>query len=186
MTRTFNTRMVFHTMGALLLIESVFMALALGVSLWYGEADTCVFLLSTIITLLAGVIGLLVGRRAESRMGEREGYVIVAMVWVVFSAFGLLPYYLSGQVPSLTDAWFALLAFAHTMDWRYGNHCAIHSHLAHLRAQRHATLRSRGVGTDLRKSVATHCRYGKNDVEHLCTADRHRNFGIVALRNGDI
>jgi trk system potassium uptake protein TrkH len=98
--------MVFRTMGALLLIESVFMALALGVSLWYGEADSGVFLLSTIITLLAGVIGLLVGHRAESRMGEREGYVIVAMVWVVFSAFGLLPYYLSGQVPSLTDAWF--------------------------------------------------------------------------------
>ena len=106
MTRTFNTRMVFRTMGALLLIEAVFMALALGVSLWYGEADSGVFLLSTIITLLAGVVGLLVGHRAESRMGEREGYVIVAMVWVVFSAFGLLPYYLSGQVPTLTDAWF--------------------------------------------------------------------------------
>lgn len=106
MTRTFNTRMVFRTMGALLLIEAVFMTMALFVSLWYGEADSGVFLLSTIITLLAGVIGLLVGRRAESRMGEREGYVIVAMVWVVFSAFGLLPYYLSGQVPTLTDAWF--------------------------------------------------------------------------------
>ena len=110
MTRTFNTRMVFRTMGALLLIEAVFMTLALGVSLWYGEADSDVFLFSTIITLLAGVIGLLVGRRAESRMGEREGYVIVAMVWVVFSAFGLLPYYLSGQVPSLTDAWFETMS----------------------------------------------------------------------------
>ncbi len=106
MTRTFNTRMVFRTMGALLLIEAVFMSLALGVSLWYGEADSEIFLLSTIVTLLAGIVGLLVGRRAESRMGEREGYVIVAMVWVVFSAFGLLPYYLSGQVPTLTDAWF--------------------------------------------------------------------------------
>ena len=106
MTRTFNTRMVFRTMGALLLIEAVFMSLALGVSLWYGEADSEIFLLSTIVTLLAGMVGLLVGRRAESRMGEREGYVIVAMVWVVFSAFGLLPYYLSGQVPTLTDAWF--------------------------------------------------------------------------------
>ena len=95
MTRTFNTRMVFRTMGALLLIEAVFMTLALGVSLWYGEADSDVFLLSTIVTLLAGILGLLIGRRAESRMGEREGYVIVAMVWVVFSAFGLLPYYLS-------------------------------------------------------------------------------------------
>ena len=106
MTRTFNTRMVFRTMGALLLMEALFMAVAMGVSLWYKEADNGVFLISTIITLLAGIIGLLVGRRAESRMGEREGYVIVAMVWVVFSAFGLLPYYLSGQVSTFTDAWF--------------------------------------------------------------------------------
>lgn len=110
MTRTFNTRMVFRTMGALLLIESVFMTMALGVSLWYNEADSDVFLLSTIVTLLFGVMGLLIGRRAESRMGEREGYVIVAMVWVVFSAFGLLPYYFSGQVPNLTDAWFETMS----------------------------------------------------------------------------
>ena len=61
MTRTFNTRMVFRTMGALLLIESVFMALALGVSLWYGEADSGVFLLSTIITLLIMNLGRILG-----------------------------------------------------------------------------------------------------------------------------
>ena len=89
MTRTFNTRIVFRTMGALLLIEALFMAIAMGVSLWYNEADSGIFLLSTIITLLAGIIGLCIGHRAESRMGEREGYVIVATVWVVFSAFGL-------------------------------------------------------------------------------------------------
>lgn len=106
MTRTFNTRMVFRTMGALLILEALFMAIALGVSLWYKEADSGIFLLSTIITFLAGLIGIAVGRHAKSHMGEREGYVIVAMVWIVFSAFGLLPYYLSGQVPSLTDAWF--------------------------------------------------------------------------------
>lgn len=110
MTRTFNTRMVFRTMGALLLLEALFMAISMGVSLWYNEADSDVFLLSTIITLLAGFIGIFIGRRAESRMGEREGYFIVAMVWVVFSLFGMLPYYLSGQVPSFTDAWFETMS----------------------------------------------------------------------------
>jgi trk system potassium uptake protein TrkH len=80
-------------MGALLLLETLFMAMAMGVSLWYKEADSSVFLLSTIITLAAGIIGLFIGRHAESRMGEREGYLIVAMVWVVFSIFGMLPYY---------------------------------------------------------------------------------------------
>ena len=110
MTRTFNTRMVFRTMGALLLLEALFMAISMGVSLWYNEADSDVFLFSTIITLLAGFIGIFIGRRAESRMGEREGYFIVAMVWVVFSLFGMLPYYLSGQVPSFTDAWFETMS----------------------------------------------------------------------------
>jgi len=97
-------------MGALLLLEALFMAISMGVSLWYNEADSDVFLLSTIITLLAGFIGIFIGRRAESRMGEREGYFIVAMVWVVFSLFGMLPYYLSGQVPSFTDAWFETMS----------------------------------------------------------------------------
>ena len=110
MTRTFNTRMVFRTMGALLLLEAIFMAVAMCVSLWYKEADSSIFLISTIITLVAGIIGLLIGRRAESRMGEREGYVIVAMVWVVFSIFGMLPYYLSGQVGGFTDAWFETMS----------------------------------------------------------------------------
>jgi trk system potassium uptake protein TrkH len=86
------------------------MAMAMGVSLWYKEADSSVFLLSTIITLAAGIIGLFIGRHAESRMGEREGYLIVAMVWVVFSIFGMLPYYLSGQVPTFTDAWFETMS----------------------------------------------------------------------------
>ena len=110
MTRTFNIRMVFRTMGALLILEALFMTLAFGVSLWYNEADSSIFLLSTIITLLAGMTGLLIGRRANARMGEREGYVIVAMVWIVFSAFGLLPYYLSGQIPNITDAWYETMS----------------------------------------------------------------------------
>lgn len=110
MTRTFNTRMVFRTMGALLLLEAFFMALAMGVSLWYKEADSGIFLLSTILTFTIGLIGLWIGRHAESRMGEREGYFIVAMVWVVFSLFGMLPYYLSGQVSSFTDAWFETMS----------------------------------------------------------------------------
>lgn len=110
MTRTFNTRMVFRTMGALLLLEAIFMAVAMGVSLWYDEADSGVFLVSTIITLIAGLIGLFIGRKAESRMGEREGYVIVAMVWVIFSIFGMMPYYFSGQVPTFTDAWFETMS----------------------------------------------------------------------------
>lgn len=110
MTRAFNTRLVFRTLGALLLIESVFMALSLCVGMHYHDPDCEAFLVSTIVTLLAGCVGLIAGSRASSHVGEREGYVIVALVWVVFSFFGLLPYYLSGQIETYTDAWFETMS----------------------------------------------------------------------------
>ena len=110
MTRVFNSKIVFRTLGALLLIESVFMAMATAVSWWYDDVDLGSFITSTLITFLAGCIGLSIGSNAPKHVGEREGYVIVAFVWIVFSVFGLLPYYLSGMIPSLTDAWFETMS----------------------------------------------------------------------------
>ncbi len=97
-------------MGALLLIETLFMAMAMAVSIWYDEPDDTAFIVSTVITFVAGVLGLINGRRASNHVAEREGYVIVAMVWVVFSVFGMLPYYLSGAIPTITDAWYETMA----------------------------------------------------------------------------
>ncbi|MCQ2345215.1 MAG: TrkH family potassium uptake protein [Paludibacteraceae bacterium] len=110
MTRAFNTRLVFRTMGALLLIEAFFMGISTGISYLYGDADGDSFLVSTVVTILAGLAGLIIGHNATKHVGEREGYVIVALVWLVFSVFGMLPYYLSGQIDSITDAWFETMS----------------------------------------------------------------------------
>ena len=110
MTRVFNTRIVFRTLGALLLIESIFMGLTTLLGFYYDAPDKESFLVSTVITLLAGLLGLLFGRHASSHVTEREGYVIVAFVWIVFSIFGLLPYYMSGEIGNLTDAWFETMS----------------------------------------------------------------------------
>ena len=110
MTRTFNTRLVIKTMGALLLIEAVFMLMPSLVCLIYGEKELNTFCFSTALTMVARIIGLLVGRRAEKHVGAREGYLIVAIVWIVFSLFGMLPYYLSGAIPDFTDAFFETMS----------------------------------------------------------------------------
>ena len=110
MTRTFNTRLVIKTMGALLLIEAVFMLMPSLVCLIYREKELNTFCFSTALTMLVGIIGLLVGRRAEKHIGAREGYLIVAIVWIVFSLFGMLPYYLSGAIPCFTDAFFETMS----------------------------------------------------------------------------
>ena len=110
MTRTFNTKLLLKTLGALLLIEAIFMGIPALVSWLYHEADWQVFLLSTGITFVFGLIGILAGRKAEKHVSEREGYLIVALVWIVFSFFGMMPYYLSGAIPTFTDAFFETMA----------------------------------------------------------------------------
>ena len=110
MTKTFNTRLVFKTLGALLVIEAFFMAVPTLVSWLYREPDTQVFLLSTVVTLVSGLIGVLIGRKAERHVGEREGYLIVAVIWLMFSFFGMMPYYLSGAIPDFTDAYFETIS----------------------------------------------------------------------------
>ena len=77
---------------------------------WYHEADLGAWVVSSAITWLSSWWMLLAGRNAEKRVGEREGYVIVATIWLVYSIFGMLPFWLSGALPSITDAWYETMA----------------------------------------------------------------------------
>lgn len=106
MTHTFNWKIVFKTLGALLLIEALFMSIPTLVSYIYHEWDTGAFIVSTLITLGAGLLGLFTGRKAPKKVGQREGYMIVGLIWIVFAAFGMLPFYLSGACATITDSYF--------------------------------------------------------------------------------
>ena len=110
MTRLFNWRIVFKTMGVLTTLEALFMLIPTVTAWWYHEADLGAWIASSVVTWLSSFWMLLAGRRAEKRVGEREGYVIVATVWIVYSLFGMLPFWLSGALPSITDAWYETMA----------------------------------------------------------------------------
>ena len=110
MTRMFNWRLVFKTMGVLTMLEAQFMLIPTFAAWYYHEADLGAWIAASAITWLSCWWMLGAGRKAEKRVGEREGYVIVATVWVVYSAFGMLPYWLSGALPSVTDAWYETMA----------------------------------------------------------------------------
>ncbi len=110
MTRTFNWRLVFKTWGVLTTIEAIVMLIPTFAAWWYHEADLGAWVVSSAITWLSSWWMLLAGRNAEKRVGEREGYVIVATIWLVYSMFGMLPFWLSGALPSITDAWYETMA----------------------------------------------------------------------------
>lgn len=75
-----------------------------GVSLCYGEEDYIYFIYTTLINMAVGSGLILLGRGAENRVTRRDGYCIVAFTWLLFTAFGMLPFYISGSIPSVADA----------------------------------------------------------------------------------
>ena len=105
-----NTKMIYRIMGFLILIETAMLLSCIGVSLYYQEDDLNSFLLTTGITFITGNLLLLMGRNAEKSLSKRDGYVIVSIVWVVFTIFGMLPFYLSGYIPDITNAFFETMS----------------------------------------------------------------------------
>lgn len=110
MTKAFNLRQVLKILGALLITESLFMLITAAVSFIYDEDDLIPLLASAGITFGSGLIGVLSGRGANLRYGIREGYLIVGLVWILFSLFGMLPFILSSHIPNVTDAFFETMS----------------------------------------------------------------------------
>ncbi|MFO7573689.1 MAG: potassium transporter TrkG [Bacteroidales bacterium] len=105
-----NFRTVLRVFGALLMLESVAMALALLVSFIYSEHHTFSLFLSVGITFFSGFILHAAFRNEEISIGRREGYIIVTGSWVLFSLFGTLPFMLTGSIHSFTDAFFETIS----------------------------------------------------------------------------
>lgn len=105
-----NFRIILRILGVLLLVEGVAMLLALTVSVIYREYDQLAFLISAGINMLVGGTIFLLNRKVKPDIGRHEGYLIVSLVWVVFSLFGSLPYIISGAIPNFTNAFFETMS----------------------------------------------------------------------------
>ena len=100
-----NWKQIFKVLGLLLLVETGQLAVTTVVSLLYGE-DITSFVIPTAITIVLGVIGMIVGRNAGNNMGRKDGYIIVSVVWVLFTLVGMLPFLISGSIPDVAGAFF--------------------------------------------------------------------------------
>jgi len=105
-----NLKIVAKVLGLLLLVEGIAMLFALLVAIIYSGNDIQALIISSGINLVAGALVLAGSWKAKKDIGKREGFVIVTMVWVVFSFFGSLPYLLSGSIPNFTDAFFETIS----------------------------------------------------------------------------
>lgn len=110
MLRLLNVKLICKVLGLLLSIEAGFMLLSMMLTFVYHEESIDAFITSILLCFGTACACYLYGRNAGRFISKREGYLIVFFSWVSVSLFGSFPYYLSGYIPSFTDAFFETMS----------------------------------------------------------------------------
>ena len=100
-----NYSIIIYIIGMILEIEAVFMALPAITALIYQETSGVAFLITIALCL---VIGLPLTRKKPTRKAfyTKEGFVTVALSWIVLSIIGAIPFVISRSIPNPVDALF--------------------------------------------------------------------------------
>lgn len=105
-----NYRMIRYIIGSLIQMEAVMFLLPAFTALLYGEQRCVVAFLGVALFCVAGG-QLLKGRKPENvTIFSSEGYVSVAVCWIVMSICGAMPLYFSGYFPNPVDALFEIVS----------------------------------------------------------------------------
>lgn len=105
----FHPKAIFRIIGFLLLFEALSLLSSVPVALYYGE-PTEYLLHSVAAMVVSGSFFAYVCRKAGRNVSRKDGYIVVTVIWIIFSLFGSLPYMLSGYIPSFTDAFYETMS----------------------------------------------------------------------------
>ncbi len=100
-----NYKMIGYVIGLLLMFQSLFMVIPALTAVVYRESEIWIFLCIAAGCLLIGKL-LTLRKPKNKSLFAREGFVIVALCWIVLSLTGALPFYFSGAIPRFVDALF--------------------------------------------------------------------------------
>lgn len=102
-----NVSIIIYILGNILKVEGILLFLPLIVSLIYKEdiKNTQSFLIVIALVMAIGFITTY-SKPKKMSMQPKDGFVIVALSWVLLSFFGALPFVFSSEIPSLVDAFF--------------------------------------------------------------------------------
>ena len=100
-----NRKMICRILGNILIFESIIMLLPFLVSIIYKEHTAIYFIITSIISFTIGYI--LAHLKTENKhIYAKEGFIVVALSWIIVSLIGALPFYISGEIPNYVDAFF--------------------------------------------------------------------------------
>ncbi|MEW6425927.1 MAG: TrkH family potassium uptake protein [Bacillota bacterium] len=100
-----NRNLVLHTLGLVLLCESLAMVPSLLVALYLKENSVLAFFLVILLTAAFGFVFVKLPVD-PNQLSYKEGFVIAAFGWLTLAVFGSLPFIFSGALSHPVDAFF--------------------------------------------------------------------------------
>lgn len=100
-----NFASIIYILGRLIEIEGLLFLAPAVVSLFYREKEGVVYFSAAVLCFL---IGRLISIKKVERQTyyAKEGFISVAMGWIIMSVVGCLPFVITGEIPHFTDAFF--------------------------------------------------------------------------------
>ncbi len=103
-----NYRMISKILGRVMGVEAALMLGPIITAAVYGESAVSFLLTMLIAGVLAVVLTL--PKLKHTDIYAREGFVSVALSWLLMSLVGALPFVFSGEIPSYVDAFFEIVS----------------------------------------------------------------------------
>ncbi|MBQ7582761.1 MAG: TrkH family potassium uptake protein, partial [Lachnospiraceae bacterium] len=100
-----NRKMIFYILSWVLRIEAILMLLPIITAVIYREREIRFFVITAIVCAIFAIL-ISPKRPKDMKLYTREGFVSVALSWVLLSVFGCLPFFISGEIPHFVDALF--------------------------------------------------------------------------------
>ncbi|MBQ8231063.1 MAG: TrkH family potassium uptake protein, partial [Lachnospiraceae bacterium] len=105
-----NFAIVRYILGWILKFEAGFLLLPAIVGLIYGEMTDTLAYVGTALLCLAAALLLSLKKPDHFQLYTREGFVSVALGWILLSMFGALPFVFTGDIPNYIDALFETIS----------------------------------------------------------------------------
>jgi len=104
-----NRAIIRYILGNVLTIEGVLMLLPCIVAFIYKESEGVHFLLIAILAVILG-LGMTARKPKNHVFYLKEGCIITALSWIMLSMIGAVPFVLTREIPSFTDALFETIS----------------------------------------------------------------------------
>lgn len=98
-----------YIIGWILRVEGILMVLPILTAIIYQEESGWAFVITAALCIVIGTL-LSANKPKKSNYYAKEGYISVALGWIVLSFMGCLPFVISGEIPSIVDAMFEIIS----------------------------------------------------------------------------